>query len=230
MDNFKLFGTSHIIFLLFEILMILLLFLKYKKIKKSKKLTVFFRYIFVVIHLGFEVAYYVWAFSINMPVKKLLPLELCSLSLYLTVLFLIFNSEKIWQFTFPLTIINATLTCLFGMANGYDFPHIRFLQFFLNHGLLIISNLFGALVLNYNMGFKEFKRTIITTYIICVPVFFLNKIMFTNYMYLNYAPNAMSYWQVRMGGFYIIPSAIILTILYYIPVYFLKFKTTKRKK
>lgn len=227
MNNFKLFGTSHLIFLFCEIIMIFLLFLTHKRIKENKKLTNFLRYTFAIVHIGLEVIYYVWAASVKMPITKTLPLELCSLSLYLTALFLVFNNERIWRFSFPVTIIGAAIACLIGTADGYDFPHIRFFQFFISHGLLIITNLFGALVLDFKMGFKEYKKTLLSVYIIAVFVFFINKYLGANYMFLNWAPYPVEFLEDYLGKFYILPIIAVISALYYLPVYALNLENKK---
>ncbi|GEM_PF-1215440 len=230
MNQFKLFGISHLAFLIFECLMIILLCTTHKKIKKNKKLTTFLRYTFAIIHIGFEITYYVWALYIkvpHVPITKTLPLELCSISLYLTIFFLLLNNEKIWQFSFPITMVGATIACLLGTADGYDFPHIRFLQFFLSHGLLVITNLFGALVLDFKMGFSEYKRTLFSIYFAAFIVFFINKAIGANYMYLNWAPYPIEFMQIYFGNFFIVPLIMIMSTLYYLPVYLLNFKLKK---
>lgn len=67
MNEFKIFGVTHLGFLVFEGLMILLLCVMHKKIKKNKKLTAFLRYAFAIFHIGFEISCYIWATNIGRP-------------------------------------------------------------------------------------------------------------------------------------------------------------------
>lgn len=230
MNEFKIFGVTHLGFLVFEGLMILLLCIMHKKIKENKKFTAFLRYAFAIFHIGFEISYYIWAANIGRPFLKTFPLELCGIGLYLSVIFLILDSEKLWQYSFPITIIGAALACLFGSPDGLDFPHFRFFQFFAGHGLLIITNLFGALVLDYKMGFKEFKKTMIALYITVAFTFVIDKITGANFMFLNEAPFPIEFLQDYLGSFYIIPLFFVLSAVYYLPVYFLNLKTKKLVK
>lgn len=124
-------------------------------------------------------------------------------------------------------MVGATIACLLGTADGYDFPHIRFLQFFLSHGLLVITNLFGALVLDFKMGFSEYKRTLFSIYFAAFIVFFINKAIGANYMYLNWAPYPIEFMQIYFGNFFIVPLMMIMSTLYYLPVYLLNFKLKK---
>ncbi len=227
MNEFKIFGVSHLGFLAFEVLMIALLCIMHKKIKENKKLIVFLRYTFAILHIGFELSYYIWAVIIGRPFLKTFPLELCGIGLYLSAIFLILDSEKLWQYSYPITIIGALLACLFGSSDGLDFPHFRFFHFFVGHGLLIVSNLFGALVLDYRMGLKEFKKTMIALYITVAFTFVVDKITGANFMFLNEAPFPIEFLQDYLGSFYIIPLFFILSAIYYLPVYFLNLKTRK---
>lgn len=70
MNEFKIFGVSHLGFLAFEVLMIASLCIMHKKIRENENLTVFLRYAFAILHIGFELSYYIWAVIIGRPFLK----------------------------------------------------------------------------------------------------------------------------------------------------------------
>lgn len=229
MNEFKFFGFAHIGFLLFEVGLLLSLYFFRNKIKSNLKLVKIMRYSFAIMHLCFEFSYYGWAIYMKRDILTTFPLELCAIGLYLSVFFLLFNSEKIWRFSFPVTIIGAIIAILFGDADGYGLLSFRFFHFFMGHGLLIITNLFGAWILGFSMKFKEYRNTLIAFYLVIIFTYIVDKLVGANFMYLIQLPDSFKVLTDPFGAFYVIPMVILLSGLYFIPVFLLNLKIKKNK-
>jgi len=77
---------------------------------------------------------------------------LCGLAVITSSVVLFTKSEKLFQNTFFIMMIGATLALITpGIEKNLGFPHFRFFQFFIGHGLIVINFAFILFV----MGFQE---------------------------------------------------------------------------
>lgn len=221
MNTFEMFGIYHFIIIIFVFAIILLLYLLKNKIKTRSKLIIKMRYSLAIIHLIFELSYYIYAIITKRSFLSTFPLELCAIALYLTFVFLITDNEFVWKISYPLAIIGGIITLFLGNPDDYGFLSYRFFHFFVGHGLLIFSNLFGVWILGYKMNFKDYKKFIIILLGIVGFTYIIDLITGANFMYLRFLPTPVDFFSTLLGPIYIIPLILIFALLYYIPVAFL---------
>jgi len=121
-----------------------------------------------------------------------LPLQLCSLSLMLLVLYLWRPSQRLFDVLFHWVLGGSTLAIL--MPNlAFDFPHPRFLSMFLGHGseLFVIGYL--AAVLGHRPSAQGVRRALaaMAAYAVLVATP-LNLALGANYLYLMEVPKVDS--------------------------------------
>ena len=98
------------------------------------------------------------------------------------------RSYRIYEFVYFLGIggsIQALATPDLGI---YGFPHFRFFQTFLSHGLIITSALYMTAVENFRPTWKSVMRVAIWTNIYVIATYFLNLYIGSNYLNLMAKP------------------------------------------
>ncbi len=162
--------------------------------------------------------WYVWQ---NMyDVKDSLPLELCSLSLYMCFFMLLTRSYWLFQIVY-FTGIGGAMQAMLTPAVGYAFPHYRFLEFFAAHIAIILSVLYMVWVEKYRPTWKSIPITMGFLNVMLVIDLGVNKWTGGNYMFLAGKPDTPSLLDV-LGPYpwYLLSlegTAIVLFVLMYLP-------------
>ena len=149
----------------------------------------------------------------------MLPLHMCSVVVWLTMYMLLTNSYPIYEISYFLGIGGALQALLTPDITGYGFPHFRAFNTFLAHGLLVAVPVYMTLVEKYRPTLSSFKRVFLWTNIYIIPVFLLNLLIGSNYLFIAYKPDfptlldLLARWpwyiiQLEVVGF------LILFILY----------------
>src|SRR5512144_1767237 len=85
--------------------------------------------------------------------------------------------------------IQALATPDLGM---YGFPHFRFFQTFISHGLIVTSAIYMTVVEGFRPTWKSLLRVAVWMNIYMVVVFFINRAIGSNYLMINAKPNTPS--------------------------------------
>lgn len=123
--------------------------------------------------------------------KDTLPLELCSISLYLCIFMLLFNNRFIFQIAYFIGIGGA-IQALLTPVLFYGAPHFRFYQFFIAHMGIILAVLYMAWVEGYRPTLKSVGLTMVFLNILLVIVLPINWLTGGNYMFLAHKPETAS--------------------------------------
>lgn len=179
------------------------------------------RYVLAVLLAASELALNAWyvAQRVYDP-KDTLPLELCSISLYLCIGMLVFRSEAIFRFVY-FTGIGGAAQALFTPVLFYDFPHFRFIEFFVAHGAIFLSVLYMVWVERFRPTLKSVFVTLGLLNVLLVFVFFIDALTGGNYMFLARKPDTASLLDV-LGPYpwYILSMeavALAIFMLLYVP-------------
>ena len=220
---FELFGAAHLVVL--SLLAVMIVFLIYLRKCKSGQLNSMFRIIVAAVLIIDELLYHLWNMHIQeWTLQKMLPLHLCSVFVWLCAIMLLTKSRQIYEFAYFLGIGGALQVMLTPDIGDYNFPHFRFFQVFLSHGLIITSALYMTIVEGMRPTLKSFARVFIWLNVYVVFVFFINLIVGGNYLYIMQKPetasllDALGPWPV-----YIIASeavAFITFLFLYAPFWF----------
>jgi hypothetical integral membrane protein (TIGR02206 family) len=149
-----------------------------------------------------------------------LPLELCSISLYMCIAMLLLNSRAIFQIVY-FTGIGGALQALLTPALFYDFPHFRFIEFFIAHMAIILSVLYMVWVERMRPTLKSIAVTFVFLNALLVVVWFVNAITGGNYMFLMGKPETPSLLDFLGPYPYYLLSleavALVLFLILYLP-------------
>jgi len=230
---FELFGTMHLAALGFLLLLNLyLLRFRYKNDQIKRRV----RQQLGLLLLVNEIAWHYWSYTVGRwTIQTMLPLQICSLMVWFGALMLFTKSYRIYQYVYFLGI-GAGIQALAAPDLGiYGFPHFRFFQTFLSHGLVITSALYMTFVENFRPTWKSVIRVAIWTNIYVIAIYFLNLYLGSNYLNLMAkpaTPSLLDYlpdWPMYI--LYMELLGIATVILLYLPFalkdWYTKFVTTR---
>ncbi|UQZ86060.1 Integral membrane protein (intg_mem_TP0381) [Paenibacillus konkukensis] len=156
-------------------------------------------------------------------VKSTLPLELCSITLVLSVFMLWTRSRRLYSILFFAGICGA-LQAIATPSLGYPFPHFRFFHFFIAHGAIIMASLYMTWIENCKPSWKSVGAAMLFLNLLMLGVGGVNRMLGSNYMFLMHKPDTPS--MLDMLGphpYYLIAEeAIALTM--FVLLYLLFFR------
>lgn len=170
------------------ILFILILFFTRDRWLKSEKGLLRVERLFGLSLLGMDIVYHIWLIQTDRwELRNSLPLELCSISLLLTIVLLWTGNRFVYQFVFYAGIggaIQAMITPVLDM----NYPHFRYFHFFYTHAGIILTALYFTWVKGYRPTFKGILTTMLALNILLPFVFWINSLVDGNYMFLQRKP------------------------------------------
>lgn len=185
---FEWYGSSHLIVVFILLSGVILLFTMRKKNVIEKRNVRKIEKLIACSLLIIESLYYVWAVKSGIfSVKYSLPLELCSFSLYASILLLWTNNEKLYPFVF-FSGIGGAIQAIFTPALEFDFPHFRFFHFFYLHLGIIFTALYFTWVKRMRPTFKTLLASFLTLNVLALTVSIVNYAIDANYMFLKSKP------------------------------------------
>lgn len=222
METFTLFSTEHFWFIGGGFLGILALTMVSAFLPKYK-FAQFSAIVILLIKLA-ELSYR--HIYVGEPIYSLLPLHMCNLTLIIAILTMLTKSQKLFQLTYYWCL--GALFAVITPDIKYSFPHPLTLSFYITHFYLLFAAIYGILFFNFKPTFKGWVNAFITLNIFAFIIFFINKKLGTNYLYVNRIPNFSSPLDYfGQWPYYIIVVEIIYLILTYGIYYPFRRKTYK---
>lgn len=222
METFTLFSTEHFWFIGGGFLGILALTMVSAFLPKYK-FAQFSAIVILLIKLA-ELSYR--HIYVGEPIYSLLPLHMCNLTLIIAILTMLTKSQKLFQLTYFWCL--GALFAVITPDIKYSFPHPLTLSFYITHFYLLFAAIYGILFFNFKPTFKGWVNAFITLNIFAFIIFFINKKLGTNYLYVNRIPNFSSPLDYfGQWPYYIIVVEIIYLILTYGIYYPFRRKTYK---
>jgi len=216
---FGLFGATHFAALGALVLLNLLL-LRFKNAGDGTKAAI--RWMLALILLVNEIAWHYWNYVVGKwTIQTMLPLHLCSVLVWLGALMLMTKNYRIYEFMYFMGIAGAIQALATPDLGIYGFPHFRFFQTFISHGLIITSAIYMTLVEGFRPTWKSILRVAVWTNIYALIVYFINSAIGSNYLMINYKPNTPSLldllpeWPIYI--LYMELIGVISILLLYLP-------------
>lgn len=184
---FELFGTAHLA-ALGVIILIGLSFIFARKLwsEQTKRI---FRYGLALWIAFWELGWHAWSiYCGTWTIQTNLPLHLCSIFVWLSVIMLIKKNATIFELAYFLGIGGATQALLTPDAGIYGLPHFRAVQTLAAHGGIVLAALYMTIVEGYRPTLQSFKRVFLWTNVYMVAVFFINLAIGSNYLFIAYKP------------------------------------------
>ena len=225
---FKLFGPEHLVAL--AVIILLNLFLYRFRNSDEKTRTTIRRILAIILWLD-ELAWHIWNLEAGKwTVQSLLPLNICSILIWLSGFMLIFKNKQIYEFAYFLGIGGGLQYLLTPDLGIYGFPHFRYFQTFISHGLLVTSPIYMTVVESFRPTWKSVLRVVFWTNIYMGFIFIINSSIGSNYLMINGKPSTFSLlnllppWPYYILFMELIGMATILIL--YLP-FFLKDRQLK---
>lgn len=145
-----------------------------------------------------------------------LPLELCSIASLLSAFMLLTRNKFLVEVLYFIAIAGS-LQALVTPELYFGFPQYRFIQFFIDHFLLLLSPLLVIWLDNCKIKALSIIKAWLFLNGLALVVFFLNYLLQANYMFLMHKPSTPSLLDL-LGEhpFYLLSLEIIALILFLI--------------
>jgi hypothetical integral membrane protein (TIGR02206 family) len=187
---FEMYSMSHLVILAILVFISATLFMKRDKLQHSRlrpfELTAAWSLFF------FELAFQAWlAVAGNWKASDSIPLELCSISLILTIILLITEKKLVYELLLFTALLGASQALLTPLL-FFDFPHFRYFHFFYTHMMMIWAVLYFTWIKGYRPTIYSVLKVFIFFNILLPVVIMINKLTGGNYMFLSHKPETAS--------------------------------------
>lgn len=216
---FEFLGAAHISALI-AIVVLNLFLLRFKNANDSTKNKI--RWMLALTLLSNEIAWHIWNYTVGTwTIQTMLPLHLCSLLVWTGALMLVTKNYAIYEFMYFLGIGGAIQALATPDLGIYGFPHFRFFQTFISHGLIVTSAIYMTVVEGYRPTWKSILRIAVWMNVYVAMIYFVNTAIDSNYLMINYKPNTPSLldllpnWPIYVLYMEII--GVITCLLLYLP-------------
>lgn len=187
---FEFLGPAHLGALGFLILLNLYL-IRFRNSGNRTKAAI--RWILALILIVNELAWHYWNYINGMwTLQSMLPLHICSVFVWIGAWMLMTKSYKIYEFMYFMGIAAAIQVLATPDLGIYGFPHFRFFQTFLSHGLIVTSAIYMTVVEGLRPTWKSMVRVFIWMNVYALMIYFVNIYLGSNYLMINRKPDLPS--------------------------------------
>jgi hypothetical integral membrane protein (TIGR02206 family) len=216
---FVLFGNTHI-WALIALLLLNVYLLRFKSASEETKHKI--RWTLALILWGNEIGWHVWNYAVGKwTIQTMLPLHLCSVLVWIGALMLVTKNYPIYEFMYLMGIGGAIQALATPDLGIYGFPHFRYFQTFISHGLIVTAAIYMTVVEGFRPTRKSLWRVFVWMNIYMVIVFFINSAIGSNYLMINHKPETASIldllppWPIYI--LYMEALGLITVFLLYLP-------------
>ena len=183
---FALFGPAHLAALAAIVLLNLGL-LRLKGAAERTRLVV--RWLLAIALWLAEISWHVWNLAVGRwTTQAMLPLNICSTLIWLSGFMLILKNRTIYEFAYFLGIGGGIQYLVTPDLGIYGFPHFRFFQTFLSHGLLVTGAIYMTVVEGFRPTWKSLLRVLGNTNLYMLAIYFVNMALHSDYLMINAKP------------------------------------------
>jgi hypothetical integral membrane protein (TIGR02206 family) len=228
---FKIFSPSHLVALIAILALNAFFILRRKHFDDRARRVI--RYSMAAILIANELLWHIWNLvNGRWSLQEMLPLHLCSVLVWTCAYMLVKNHRGIYEFAYLIGIAGALQAILTPDLGVYDFPHFRYFQVFVSHGLIITSAVYMTLV----EGFRPYLRSVLNVLlwgnVYMAVIGLVNWALGSNYLFIAHKPVTASLLDVLPAWPWYIGIMELLALffvgLFYLP-FWIKDLTAKRK-
>lgn len=215
-EPFQLFGPKHLIIVVIVLAIILWLIYGWKNpTEKGKRRA---RFLLAAVLLVWEGAWHIWSlWTDTWTITYHLPLHICSLMVWLSIVMLITRSYRIYEFAYFIGMAGALQAFLTPEAGIYGLWHFRAVQTLIVHGTLVIVPIYMTTKEGYRPTWKSFLRVAIGTNLYMFVIHFVNLAIGSNYLFTVSKPPTASLLDV-LGPWpiYLLSMEILGFVIFFI--------------
>ncbi|MBM7649228.1 putative integral membrane protein (TIGR02206 family) [Bacillus ectoiniformans] len=148
--------------------------------------------LFALSILSAEGIYHIWMrVNDDWRLSHALPLELCSISLFLTAALLLTRKKIYYEIVLFTGLLGAS-QALFTPFLHFDFPHFRYFHFFFTHVIIFWTPLYFTWTQGYRPTIYSVAKFMIFLQLLMPIILLVNKTTGGNYMFLSHKPESAS--------------------------------------
>lgn len=187
-------GPAHLVAMACIVLLnFALLPLKNASAESRKRATL----VMALILWGNEIGWHIWNAAVGTwTLQTMLPLHVCSFMVWFGGWMLISRNKTIYEFMYFLGIGGALQAVITPDIGVYGYPHYRFFQTFISHGLIITAAIYMTVVEGFRPTWGSFKRVIIGGNIYMLIVTGINWLIGSNYLWTLGKPATASLFDL----------------------------------
>ena len=122
----------------------------------------------------------------------MLPLHLCSVLVWAGAYMLVTKSYRVYEFMYFMGIGGAIQALATPDLGIFGFPHFRFFQTFLSHGLIVSSAIHMTAVEGLRPTWTSMLRVFVWMNLYAGIIYFVNLYLGSNYLMINHKPGTPS--------------------------------------
>jgi hypothetical integral membrane protein (TIGR02206 family) len=217
-EPFLWFGSAHIAALALVVLLNVLLIWRLKDAPERSKRTA--AIVMAAVLWANEIAWHLWnLFTGQWTIQTMLPLHACSLLVWTGALMLVTRNKYIYEFCYFLGIGGALQALLTPDLGLYGYPHFRFFQTFISHGLIITAAIYMTVVYGFRPTWKSLLRVIATLLVYAGIVFGINQWIGSNYLFISHKPPTASLLDMLPPWPYYLPYMLLIGLVVFLILY-----------
>ncbi len=136
-----------------------------------------------------ELSWHVWSLATHTwTIQTHLPLHLCSIFLWLSVIMLLTKNYAIFELAYFLGIGGAIQAVITPESGVYGLPHFRAIQTLAGHGGIVLAGLYMTWVEGFRPTWGSFKKVVLWTNLYMIVIFFVNQAIGSNYLFVAHKP------------------------------------------
>ncbi|QRG65617.1 TIGR02206 family membrane protein [Brevibacillus choshinensis] len=184
---FQLFSASHLISLLVFFALLGLLCVLRQKLR-APIVDPIARWSLAGVLALSEISFHWWHLAMGTwSLRESLPLQLCSVTLILSIFMLATSSYRLFEITFFAGIAGAGIALLTPEL-FYPFPHFRFFHFFVAHEGIVLACLYMSWVKGYRPTFSSVWKSMLTLNALLLIALPVNRWTGGNYLFVSHKP------------------------------------------
>lgn len=193
-DEFVFLGQQHLIAMLLLVLLNILLLELRNAGNTARKRAAWTMAIILWLN---EVGWHIWNASIGQwTLQTMLPFHVCSILVWLGGWMLVTRNRFIYEYMYFLGIGGALQAIITPDLGIYGFPHYRFFQTFISHGLIVTAAIYMTTVEGFRPTWRSMLRVIIGGNIYMLVVSGINWLVGSNYLYTMHKPETASLFDL----------------------------------
>ena len=192
--EFELFGWLHIVILAVAIGSLVGMY-HLRQLLKLPAVGRTFRYAVAALILVSETVFQVWMASRNgFRWAEFVPLGLCAMMEWITVVALIFDLGSVIRVVLPWAFVGAFLSFfVVNMGIPYTFPHFRFFHYFGIHWLFIVGNLYYLFAERFSYRYRDLLKSTAWLAGVSLVILIIDLAMNQNFMFLVEWPEELDF-------------------------------------
>jgi hypothetical integral membrane protein (TIGR02206 family) len=217
---FAMFGPAHLTALALIVLLNIGLVRNFKGAGEAARTKL--RWTMAIILWANELGWHIWNYATGQwTIQTMLPLHLCSVLVWVGALALVTMNYSVYEFMYFMGIAGALQALLTPDIGIYGFPHYRFWQTYVSHGLIVTAAIYMTLVERFRPTWKSLGRVVVWMNIYMGIVFVVNMLIGSNYLFIAHKPPTASLldllppWPYYIA--YIEVIGLVMCLLLYVP-------------